>query len=163
MAMLVWNLEAKIIDVSTAFLYRDLEEDIYMMCKEIHEKDEALHLIHAIYGLVQSARQYFLKFTKKLRKLGFVGGYPDPCLFTRKNENGICYIAIWVDDSLLVGHPEAIQQTIDNLKSEGFELKLDGSLDDYLSCEISFDHKKKVGWIHQPHLITKLKKNLENL
>ena len=63
----------------------------------------------------------------------------------------------------MVGHPEAIQQTIDNLKSEGFELKLDRSLDDYLSCKISFDREKKVGWIHQPHLITKLEKKFGEL
>jgi len=157
-AMLVWKLEAKIIDVSTAFLYGDLEEDIYMKCNEVHGKDEVLHLLHAIYGLVQSARQYYLKFTKKLRKLGFVGGYPDPCLMTRKDKNGICFIAIWVDDSLLVGHPKAIQQVIDDLQKEGFDLKLDGSLDDYLSCEITIDQKRNVGWIHQPHLITKLEK-----
>ena len=157
-AMLLWRLEAKIIDVSTAFLYGDLEEDIYMKCHEVHGKDEALHLKHSVYGLVQSARQYYLKFTRKLRSLGFVGGYPDPCLMTRKNENGICFIAIWVDDSLLVGHEKAIQQTIDDLQREGFELKIDGSLDDYLSCEITFERERNVGWIHQPHLITKLEK-----
>jgi len=60
------------------------------------------------------------------------------------------------DDSLLVGHEKAIQQTIDDLKKEGFDLTLDGSLDDYLSCEITFDKKKGVAWIHQPHSITKL-------
>jgi len=42
------------------------------------------------------------------------------------------------------------------LKKEGFDLTLDGSLDDYLSCEITFDRKKSMAWIHQPHLITKL-------
>ena len=82
-AMLVWKLEAKIIDVSTAFLYGDLEEDIYMKCREVHGEDEALHLLHSIYGLVQSARRYYLKFTKKLKKIGFTGGYPDPCLMSR--------------------------------------------------------------------------------
>ena len=157
-AMLVWKLEAKIIDVSTAFLYGDLEEEVYMSCSEVHKEDEALYLIHSIYGLVQSARQYYLKFTEKLKKLGFKGGYPDPCLMLRENDNGICIIAIWVDDSLLVGHSRAIKQTIDDLKKEGFDLKLDGSLDDYLSCEITFDKEKNKGWIHQPHLITKLEK-----
>ena len=97
-----------------------------------------------------------MKFIEKLKKIGFKGGYPDPCLMCRRNENGICFIAIWVDDSLLFGHGKAIQETINDLENEGFDLKLDGSLDDYLSCEISLDRKKNVGWIHQPHLITKL-------
>ena len=155
-AMLVQKLEAKIIDVSTAFLHGDLDEDIYMLCKEVHGEDEALLLLHAIYGLVQAARRFYLKFKEKLRKIGFEGGYPDPCLMVRRNENGICFIAIWVDDSLLVGHEKAIQQAIDDLQKEGFDLSLDGSLDDYLSCQITFDKKKGLAWIHQPHLITKL-------
>jgi len=98
-AMLVQKLEAKIIDVSTAFLYGDLDENIYMFCQEVHGEEEVL-LLHAIYGFVQAARSFYLKFKEKLRKIGFQGGYPDPCLWYRKNENGICFIAIWVDDSL---------------------------------------------------------------
>ena len=126
-AMLVWKLDANIIDVSKDFLYGDLEEEIYMKCPEVHKEDEALLLIHLIYGLVQSETQYYLKFTEKLKKLGFKGGYPDPCLITRKNENVICFIAIWVNDSLLVVHPKLIEKTIDDLQKEGFDLKLDGS------------------------------------
>ena len=41
-----------------------------------------------------------------------------------------------MDDSLLVGHPKAIQQIIDDLEKEGFDLKLDGSLDDYLRLHL---------------------------
>ena len=47
---------------------------------------------------------------------------------------------------------------IDNLKAKGFGLKLEGSLEDYLSCEILIDMKTKRGWIQQPHLLTKLEK-----
>ena len=113
-AMLVWKLDSQIIDVLTAFISGDLEEEINMKCPEVHKEDEALLLIHLIYGLVQSARQYYLKFTEKLIKLGFKGGYTDPCLMTRKNEKGICFIEIWVDDSLLVGNPKLIEQTIND-------------------------------------------------
>ena len=34
-------------------------------------------LAKSIYGLVQSARMYFLKFMKVLRSIGCVGGYAD--------------------------------------------------------------------------------------
>ena len=63
-AMLVRKLEAKVIDISTAFLYGDLEEDIYiyMKCEEVHGEGKVLHLLHAIYGLVQAARSFYLKF-----------------------------------------------------------------------------------------------------
>ena len=40
LAMLVWNLDARIIDAETAFLLGDLEEEICMMCMEVLDKDE---------------------------------------------------------------------------------------------------------------------------
>jgi len=156
--MIVWDLDAMIIDVETAFLLGDLDEEIYMTCKHIHQDDEVLFLQHSIYGLVQAARQYYKKFISVLKKLGFKGGYPDPCLMTRHTDLGVVFIAIWVDDSLLVGNKKAIDQAICDLQTEGFTLKVEGSLHDYLSCEITVDKKRKMGWIHQPHLLDKLEK-----
>ena len=69
--MIVWSLDGMIIDVETAFLLGDLEEEIYMICREVHEDDEVLLLQHSIYGLVQAARQYYKKFISVLKKIGF--------------------------------------------------------------------------------------------
>lgn len=77
-----------------AFLLGDLEEEIFMICREVHGDDEVLLLQHSIYGLVQAARQYYKKFISALKKLNFEGGYPDPCLMTRRSKNGIVFIAI---------------------------------------------------------------------
>ena len=68
------------------------------------------------------------------------------------------FLAVWVDDSLLVGDSKAIDKAIQDLRDEDFVLKEDGSLDDYLSCEISMNEDKTVGWIHQLHLLTKIEK-----
>ena len=120
--MMVNKYDAKIVNVETAFLYGDLEEEVYMTCPEIHGPDEVLELLHSIYGLVQAARQYYKKFISVLKKIGFKGGYPDPCLLTRKNESGVVYIAIWVDDLLMVGDTKAINQAIEDLQKQGFTL-----------------------------------------
>ena len=65
-AMYRWS--AEIIDIETAFLYGDLEEEIYLKIPEGYEeykgndlKEKCLLLRHAIYGLVQAARQFFEK------------------------------------------------------------------------------------------------------
>jgi hypothetical protein len=158
-AMLLWNLSAKIVDVETAFLMGELDEDIYMEAPEGSGlgRDECVKLEKSTYGLVQAARQYYKTFARALRKIGFTGGVADPCLMVKRNELGVCFIAIWVDDSLLVGDEKAITQTIKDLEAEGFTLKVENDLTDYLSCEIKLDRKKKRGWIHQPHLIKKLR------
>jgi len=58
--MIVWNLDAIIVDVETAFLHGDLEEEIYMNLPDGMEgmDDECLLLLKALYGLVQGARQW---------------------------------------------------------------------------------------------------------
>jgi hypothetical protein len=116
-----------------------------------------------IYGLVQSGRQYFNFFTSVLTELGFEGGQVNPCLMMKKNDKGIVNIAIYVDDYLMVGDKAAIEDVIAGLKSRGFKLKEDGSLQDYLSCEVTLSKDKKQGWIHQPHLIKNLEKKFGSM
>jgi hypothetical protein len=62
-ASILWRLTNVIVDVETAFLHGDLEEEIYMDCPEglDHEPDECLLLQKTIYGLVQSAQQVKLQ------------------------------------------------------------------------------------------------------
>ena len=73
-----------------------------------------------------------------LKKIGFSGGFIDPCLFSRKNENGLVLIALYVDDNLMIGHSEAINEAIAQLRQNGLVLKVENELTDYLSCEIKF-------------------------
>jgi hypothetical protein len=68
-----------------------------------------------------------------------------------------------VDDSLLVGDRKAIDKAIEDLRKEGFVLKVEDDLTDYLSCEIRLNKKKKTGWIHQPHLIKKLNDKFKDM
>ena len=155
--------DAKIVDVETAFPFGDLDEEVHMTCKEVHDSDEVLLLVHSLYGLVQSTRQHHIEFEEKSNEIGFVGGHPDPCLWMRKNEKGTVCIAVWVDDSLLIGDSDAIEDAVKDLEAEGFKLKIEGTLEDCLSCEITFNEDETVGWIHQPHLITKLEKHFGDL
>jgi hypothetical protein len=146
--MMLNNLDAMIIDVETAFLEGVLDVEIYMDLPKGLEEDpstECVKLEKAVYGVVQAARQYYKTFIGALRSVGFVGGYADPCLMMRKDHNGVVYVGIWVDDSLIVGDTAAIQATVRDLQETGFKLKTDGTLEDYLSCNITFDREKKNG------------------
>ena len=72
LCMIILNLQAKIVDNETAFLHGDIDVEIYMDCPEglKHEPDECVKLNHTIYGLVQSARQFWRKLVKCLTDLG---------------------------------------------------------------------------------------------
>jgi hypothetical protein len=60
-AKLIWNLEAIIIGLETAFLHGKLQQEIYMNIPEgmSYDSKHCLLLTKTIYGLVQSAREFY--------------------------------------------------------------------------------------------------------
>jgi len=161
-AMILWNLDAVLIDVETAFLHGELEEDIYMECPDgmenVNRDEDCLHLRRCIYGLVQSARQYWKKFVAILRDIGFKGGSADPCLMTKQDELGIVMLGIYVDDCLCIGNKAAIDKVIKDLQDKGLTLKVEREMKDYLSCEIIKAKDGKSAILHQPHIIASIEK-----
>ena len=121
-------------------------------------KENVLALRQCIYGLVQAARQYNKKIVDILKQIGFAGGDVDPCLLVKKTDKGTCFIALYVDDNLLIGTPSLIEDTIHQLKKHNLVLKVIGDLQDYLSCEILFSDDNKRAWLGQPHLISNLER-----
>ena len=71
---LIWKLQASIVDVETAFLHGNLKEKIYMNIPEGMEsnKNECLLLNKTIYGLVQSAREFYRRFIEVFKSVGFI-------------------------------------------------------------------------------------------
>ena len=145
--MILFGLTGKIADVETVFLFGELEDEIFMECPHgmpgVGPQD-ILALLMCIYGLVQAARQYYKKIVKILKSIGFEGGDVDPCLFVKKDDKlGLVYIALYVDDNLLVGHTLAVDDVIKKMKEKGLILKVENDLHDYLSCKIVFSEDNK--------------------
>ena len=74
-------------DVSTAFLYGELEEEIYMHQPEGYDdgSGRVCKLKRSLYGLKQAPRCWNKRFASFLLKLGFTRSTADPCLFIRFN------------------------------------------------------------------------------
>ena len=106
-------------------------------------RDDCITLNNCIYGLVQAARQYYKNAVKILKKSWFVGGNVGPCLYVKKIKKGIVYIALYVDNNLMIGVIEAIDEAITVLKENGLELKVVEGLQDYLSCDVKFSMEKR--------------------
>ena len=157
--LILRKYKSMIVDVETAFLHGILGkgEEIYMDCPKgmIHSEDECLLLEKTIYGLVQSARAYYKKFTEVMKKEGFTQSAADPCLYVRRDAKGVVYIAMYVDDCLCVGDEEALKDAVEGI-GKYFKLKIEESMSDYLSCEILFNKDRTKAWIGQPHMIKKI-------
>jgi Reverse transcriptase (RNA-dependent DNA polymerase) len=81
--MLTWNFKAKVVNIKTAFLHGDLKERVYMEIPKGMDVniDECLILNTTIYGLVQSAREFYNKVVSALKDCGFQGSLVDPNLW----------------------------------------------------------------------------------
>ena len=73
------------LDVMTAFLYGNLDEEIYMEqppgYKIKGQEKKVLKLKKAIYGLKQAARAWWIELAKSLKELEFSKIYTDAGIF----------------------------------------------------------------------------------
>jgi hypothetical protein len=159
---MTWKLKSKIIDVETAFLHGDLDEEIFMDCPQgfEHKETDCLLLKKSLYGLVQSARQFFKKLVAILKSIGFTQSTADPCLLMKKDDAlGMVIIAVYVDDCYAIGHEPALQETIRLIQLNGLKVKVEDNMTDYLSCEVVFNKECSKAWLGQPHLVKRLEKS----
>ena len=67
----------------------------------------------------------------------------DPCLYIKKSAKGIEYIDLYIDNNLMLGYDESMDNVISALKNDRLVLKVMEGLQDYLSCKIKFSEGKK--------------------
>ena len=92
-----------------------------------------LPITKGIYGLCQSARQFWEKAVNEMIRIGvgFKISEADPCLLYRENKLGICMMIIYVDDIMVIGHKESIIDVQERVKKV-FSIKTENNLTDYL-------------------------------
>ena len=162
--MMVGKLDSLVMDVETAFLYGEIDEEIFMKSPVGMEEidpglpsEDCYQLLKGIYGLCQAARQFWKKFvnTAKKESFGFQVSPEDPCILFEQNELGICIIIMYVDDMLIIGKKQQIQEFTNKIQKE-FSVKIRLNLADYLGCEFHMNKVKTRGWLGQPSIIKSL-------
>lgn len=88
-----------------------------------------------LYGLKQSAREWFEVLLKYLLSLGFIQSQADPCVFVYRNKDEIILVGIYVDDIITIGKGKSVDHFRSNLRSH-FGITEGGPLEWYLG--ISF-------------------------
>lgn len=141
-----WECEQ--MDVVTAFLNGDLEEDIYMNVPEgmktTANVNQVCKLKKALYGLKQAPRQWYSKIHDYLViNLKFTSSKNDPCLYIRKTTSDIIIIALYVDDLLILGNSKAYILKIKEELKRRFEMKDMGAAKLMLGIEITRDRSNR--------------------
>ena len=167
--MMVEKLDSLVMDVETAFLYGEIDEEIFMKSpvgmEEIDpgsSSEDCYQLLKGMYGLCQAARQFWKKFvnTVKQEPFGFQVSPADPCMVFKENELGVCMIIVYVDDMLIIEKKEQIKDFASIIQKE-FSVKIQHNLTDYLGCEFHMNKVRTRGWLRQLSIIKSLEQNLE--
>ncbi|KAE8711123.1 hypothetical protein F3Y22_tig00110303pilonHSYRG00264 [Hibiscus syriacus] len=154
------NLHLEQLDVKTAFLHGDLEEEIYMRQPEgfieVGKKNLVCRLKKSLYGLKQAPRQWYKKFDSFMSSRGFTRCQADHCCYIKRFDNSFIILLLYVDDMLVAGSD---MQEIINLKqklSKQFAMKDLGAAKQILGMRIKRDTKSGTLILSQAEYINKV-------
>lgn len=95
------------LDVKSAFLNGEIQEEFYVTQPEGFVKKGKEHLVcrlkKALYGLHQEPRAWYSKLSKCLEELGFVRCPYEHTVYTKKIGEDILIMGVYVDDLLVTG------------------------------------------------------------
>ena len=92
-------------NIKTAFLNRELDEEIYMdqpigFVTKGHEH-KVCKLKQSIYGLKQSSRQWYLRFHRAVLSNRFTMIEEDHCVYIKRSKGSFIILSLYIDDILL--------------------------------------------------------------
>ena len=119
-------------DVKTAFLNGDLDEEVYMEHPEGFvlpgNEKKVCKLVKSLYGLKQAPKQWHEKVDFVILSNGFRHNNADKCIYSKFTDEYSVVICLYVDDLLIFGtNMKAISETKKYLNSnfkfqnEGFK------------------------------------------
>ena len=128
-------------DVKTAFLNGELNEEIYMDQLErfisLGQEKKVSRLVKLLYGLKQAPKQWHEKFDKVMMSNGFTINACDKCVYVKDTNNGYVIVCLYMDDMLILGSNNYIITTTKKMLSSKFNMKDLGVADVILGIKIS--------------------------
>jgi hypothetical protein len=125
------KLKTAVLDIKTAYLNADLDEEIYIaidpecakvfvqlypqFAKYIRQNGTLVCLVQkALYGLVQSSNLWYKHIRSTLESMGFSADDAcDRCLFKKLNPDGtVAYILLYVDDLFIAASTDSMVSDI---------------------------------------------------
>lgn len=114
------------LDVKSAFLHGELEEDVYVeqpQRYEVLEKKEMVYKLHkALYGLKQAPRAWFSRIEAYFIKEGFTNSSNEQTLFIKKIGGNILIVSVYVDDLLFTGNNDELLEEFKCSRKREFDM-----------------------------------------
>ena len=119
-------------DVKTAFLNGELEEEIYMDhegCLTTGNEHKVCKLVKSVYGLKQAPKQWHDKFDSVLVSYSYQINEVDKCIYTKFKDNVGVIICLYIDDMLIFDTNLEIVNDTKSFLSSNFDMKDMGEVD----------------------------------
>src|SRR5258708_8493802 len=139
--------EIKVLDVKTAFLYGNLDEELYMEQPEGFitkgQENKVYKLKKSLYGLKQVSLAWNKQANKSLKQLGFQRCLYDTGVYILTRNDSILVIILYVDDVLFLGNNKTLLLEKKNAFMKIWECRDLGQISEYLRMKIIRDRKQK--------------------
>ena len=133
-----WDLHQ--LDIKNAFLHGDLQEEVYMEQPSGFvaqgEIGKVCRLWKSLYGLKQSPRAWFGKFSQAVEKFGLQKSKSDHSVFYRNSNSGIILLLVYVDDIVITGSDFTGISSLKSFLHGQFHTKDLGMLKYFLGVEV---------------------------
>ena len=159
-----FDLELEQLDVKTAFLHGELEEQIYMSQPEgfivPNKKDHVCLLNKSLYGLKQSPRQWYKRFDAFMIGTGYKRNQYDNCIYSKELPDGSqIYLLLYVDDMLIAARSKAEISMLKTQLGKEFEMKDLGAARKILGMEIHRErHRGRLCLTQQTYIMKVLQR-----
>ncbi|GKC91389.1 putative ribonuclease H-like domain-containing protein, partial [Tanacetum coccineum] len=138
-------------DVKSAFLYGQIEEEIYVCqppgFEDPDHLDKVYKVVKALYGLHQAPRAWYDTLATYLLSNGFQRGQIDQTLFIKSQKGHILLVQIYVDDIIFGSTKKELCDEFEKLMKDKFPMSSMGELTFFLGLQVQ--QKKKGIFISQ--------------
>ena len=152
-------------DVKTAFLNSDLDEEVYMEQSEgfvpPRNEKKVFKLVKSLYGLKQAPKQWHEKFDSTILSDGFVHNSSDKCMYSKFTKEYGVIVCLYMDDMLIFGTNIKGVCEIKMYLSSMFQMKNLNEVDTILGIKIK-RHSEGFA-LCQSHYVEKVLQKFEDL
>ena len=146
------------VDVQTAFLNAKVQEEVYVKTPPGYEsldattgRPYAMKLKKSLYGLRQSACNWFNTIDDSLRDIGFLATASDPCVYIFGSNDNLSVLTMRVDDLLLLEGNTPLLKDLEIGLMDRFAMTDMGDISMVVDMQIARNREDKTLTISQEH------------
>lgn len=144
-------------DIKTAFLYGDLDEDIYLKPPKGTgiDSSKVCKLKKSLYGLKQAPHCWNKKFDRFLTEYGFNRCNADNCIYRGTINNARVLLVLYVDDGLFMTENKNSLEAVLNHLTKSFDVTIEEP-NCFVSIEIQRNRVEQSIFIHQTGYVNRI-------